>query len=56
MDVNHFGIVFSIALILVVLVFTFLTTNGISVLPEISFTSNSDYSFVDYCKQLNLKC
>ena len=57
MDVNHFGIGFTIALILIVLAFTFLTTNGISILPETQWTApESSTAFADYCKQLNLKC
>jgi len=55
MNVDHFGIVFSITLILIVLALISLTTYGISILPETSYTApNSD--FTDYCKQLSLKC
>ena len=55
MNVDHFGMVFSIALILVVLALVFLITHGINILPETSYTApNSDFS--DYCQKLNLKC
>ena len=55
MDINHFSIGFTIALILAVLALTFITTNNISILPETSYTANNEV-FADYCKSLNLKC
>ena len=57
MDINHFSIGFTIALILAVLALTFIITNGISILPEAQWTiPESSTAFADYCKNLNLKC
>ena len=53
MNVNHFGIVFSISLILVILTYVFLTTVGTSVIPE---TNTVPQTLAEYCEKLNLKC
>lgn len=54
MNVDHFGIVFTIVLILVVLAFTFVTTNNVIILPETTTSQNT--AFADYCERLDLKC
>ena len=56
MNVDHFGIVFSISLILVILTYVFLTTVGISILPEPITVPESSTAYTDYCNQLNLEC
>ena len=56
MNVDHFGILFSISLILVILTYVFLTTVGISILPEPITIPESSTVYADYCKQLNLEC
>ena len=56
MNADHFGIVFSISLILVILMYVFLTTVGISILPESITIPESSTAYADYCKELNLEC
>ena len=53
MNVDHFGIVFSISLILVILVYVFLTVVGISIVPE---TNTVTQTHAEYCDKMNLKC
>jgi|ABEF01.1.fsa_nt_gi hypothetical protein len=53
MNANHFGIVFSISLILVILTYVFLTTVGISIIPE---TNTLPQTLAEYCEKFNLKC
>ena len=56
MNVDHFGILFSISLILVILTYVLLTTVGISIFPEPITIPESSTAYADYCKQLNLRC
>ena len=56
MNVDHFGIVFSISLILVILAYVFLTVVGISIVPESITIPESSTAYTDYCNQLNLEC
>ena len=53
MNVDHFGIVFSISLILVILTYVLLETVGISIVPE---TNTVPQTLAEYCEKMNLKC
>ena len=53
MNVDHFGIFITFIVLAVLLTIVFLAQSNISILPE---TTPHNSSFVDYCKQLNLKC
>jgi len=56
MNVDHFGIFVSLIVLAVFLSIALLAQANISVLPEITFTQNSNSGFDEYCKNLNLKC
>ena len=55
MNVDHFGIVITLIILAAFLSVALLTQANISVLPEI-LNPQHNYSFENYCIQLNLKC
>jgi len=55
-NVDHFGIFVTFIVLAVFLSIALLSQANISVLPEITFTQNSNTGFDEYCKSLNLKC
>jgi hypothetical protein len=54
MNADHFGIIFSISLILVIITYVFLTTVGINIIPETSYTIPQ--TLAEYCEKMNMKC
>ena len=56
MNVDHLGIFVTLIILAVFLSIALLSQANISVLPEITFTHNSNSGFDEYCKSLNLKC
>jgi len=53
-NVDHFGIFVTFIVLAVFLSIALLSQANISVLPEITFTQNSNTGFDEYCKSLNL--